>query len=133
MSASVRKSVSKVVLLNIGVDVAQVRRRHQILTDAGFKVLDAESVERALKLATSPDVQVAIFGHRISARERLQISTALKRRNPAIRIVVMYETSVQKTELADAVLQIHLPAADLVHSIEYLLNHRPGRPVSNQG
>lgn len=129
MSRSVQKSVGPIALLNIGVDGAQLRRRRQILVDAGFKVLDADTVERAVKLAGISDIRVAIFGHRISSRERLEASNALKRSNPAILIVVMYETSVNKTELADAVLQINLPPADLVHSIEYLLSDR-SRAVS---
>jgi DNA-binding NtrC family response regulator len=133
VSASVRKPIAAVVLLNIGIDRVELRRRRQILTSAGFKVIDATSAEEALHLTQKTNVRVAIFGHRIPAGQRLEISNVLKRQNPGLRIVVMYEASAQKTELADAVLQISLPPADLVHSIEYLLADRSGRTVSHQG
>ncbi len=122
MSKAGRKQPSRSVLLNIGVDQAYLSRRHEALASAGFTVVDAASVEEGLKLAKGRDVQVAILGHRISPTERLKISQALKRGNSKIRLVVMYDRSISKTELADAVLQIDLPPTDLVHSIEYLLD-----------
>jgi type III secretory pathway lipoprotein EscJ len=60
------------------------------------------------------------------------MAEALRAVNSALRIVVMYDRSASKTEHADAVLQIDVPPADLVHSIEYLLdgNTAPGRTAS---
>ena len=110
------------VVLNIGTDRQYLLRRSEILAAAGYHVIDTFLPDRALVLAKGKNVRIAIFGHRISAPDRVRISQLLKSANPALRLVVMYEQSASKTEHADAVLQINVPPADLVHTVEYLLN-----------
>ena len=116
------KHKPRVLLLNIGVDREYRERRHKVLSAAGFSVIDASTVDRALQLAERQDLAVAIFGHLVRAEDRLRISSTLRAKNPAVRLVVMYEGSVKRTEHADAVLQIDGPPADLIHSIQYLLS-----------
>lgn len=108
-------------ILNIALDRNYLVRRHAILSDAGFEVRDATSVKEVLELIQESVFQIAIFGHLLPAADRLRLSEALKQRNPSIRLVVMYNYSVNQTERADAVLQINLPPADLVHTVEYLI------------
>ena len=111
------------VVLNIGVSQSYLIRREQILHDAGFAVVNS-SVEEAKASLANSDVCLVIFGHLVPASDRLTISGALRKSNPHIRIVVMYDHSVQRTESADAVLQRDVPAERLVHTVEYLLTGR---------
>jgi DNA-binding NtrC family response regulator len=119
---AVRKRKFRTILLNIGIDSRYLARRREILAGAGFNVLDALSVKDALAIAKDHPVSVAIFGHRIAAADRLQISDELKRKNPKIRLVVMYDHSVSRTESADAVLRVDVAPDDLIHTVEYLLS-----------
>jgi DNA-binding NtrC family response regulator len=123
----VRRRDSLVVVLNIGIDHAYLLRRRKILAGAGYQVFDATSVGEALTLASRSGAHLAIFGHLIPPADRMQIGSALRAANPAIRVVVMYDRSATKTEQADAVLQIDLPPEDLIHTVEYLLSggHSP--------
>lgn len=115
---------SKFTVLNVGINQAFLERRQQILEGAGFTVVST-TVNMALPAAKDHDnVRLAIFGHLVHADDRLKISEALRRKNPNIRLVVMYDHSVKKTESADAVLQINVPAADLIHTVEYLLSNK---------
>jgi DNA-binding NtrC family response regulator len=131
VSAAIQNHQSPTVVLNIGVDKRQVDRRHGILADAGFEVIDAFSAQEAMSSARGYDVRIAIFGHRLRLAERLNIAEQLKKSLPRLRTVVMYEQSAIKTEHADAVLQINVPPADLVHTMEYLLSDdgSKGRPA----
>jgi ActR/RegA family two-component response regulator len=132
VSAAIQDHQTATVVLNIGVDQAYLDRRHAILVQAGFQVIDAASAREAVTHARGRDVRIAIFGHRLGLSERLKIADELKRSMPGIRIVVMYDQSVSKTEHADAVLQINVPPADLVHTMQYLLSSEAsskGRPL----
>jgi DNA-binding NtrC family response regulator len=116
------------ILLNIGVDRRYLARRREILASAGFTVRDAVTAEEALAGAQSSAVSIAIFGHRVPATDRVKISEALKRINPRIRLVVMYDHSISRTESADAILRVDVAPDDLIHTVEYLLGS--GRPGS---
>lgn len=118
-----RKSKRKVIVLNVGASRPFLERREEILADAGFAVVSTP-VNTALAAAHDHDVRLAIFGHLVHPADRLKISEELRRKNPAVRLVVMYDHSVKKTESADAVLQINVPPADLVHTVEYLLSDK---------
>lgn len=122
MGKAVKKQNERTVLLNIGIDEQYLLRRHQILCGAGFDVIDATSVEEALTIASHSGIRVAIFGHRVPAIDRLTISDGLKRTNPGIRLVVMYNNSVSRTESADAVLRVDVSPDDLIHTVQYLLS-----------
>lgn len=109
-------------ILNIGIDSRYLQRRHQILSEAGFQVIDAGTADEAFASLDGRPVRVAIFGHRLPLADRLTICSELRKRIPALRVVVMYDHSASKTEQADAVLQINVPAEDLVHTMQYLLS-----------
>ena len=115
------------MVLNIGVSRSYLVRREQLLREAGFEVVNA-SVEQAEAAAGNSEVRLAIFGHLVHPSDRVKISHALRARNPRVRIVVMYDHSAQRTESADAVLQIDVPADRLLHTVEYLLGD--GHPSS---
>ena len=125
MSASFDSQNLRTVVLNIGIDKTFLARRNQVLSRAGFEVIDATGPSEALERVCARDVRIAIFGHRLPLADRLQIANELKRILPLIRIVVMYDQSASKTEHADAVLQINVPPADLVHTLHYLLAPDP--------
>ncbi|ABF42990.1 hypothetical protein Acid345_3990 [Candidatus Koribacter versatilis Ellin345] len=120
-SRAFRRSKRKSVVLNIGIHQKHLSVRETILSGAGFPVVSA-SVEEALAAAAENDVRLAIFGHLVHPSDRLKISIALRRRSPQVRLVVMYDDSARHTEAADAVLQINVPPADLVHTVQYLLS-----------
>ncbi len=120
-SRALRRPKRQSIVLNIGINQKFLSRRQEILAGAGFTVVNA-SVEDALAAAAENDVRLAIFGHLVHPSDRLKISIVLRRRNPQVRLVVMYDHSAHKTEAADAVLQINVPPADLVHTVEYLLS-----------
>ncbi len=121
---ALRKPQKKAIVLNIGVSQKHLVRREAILRDGGLAVASA-SVEQALATAAQHDVQLAIFGHLVHPSDRLKISIALRRQNPRVRLVVMYDDSAKQTETADAVLRINVPPADLVHTVQYLLCEGP--------
>jgi hypothetical protein len=116
-----RKESKVQVVLNIGISQSYLSRREEILRTAGFAVVNA-TVEGTLVMIAEYDVCLAIFGHLVHPSDRVKLSDTLRRRNPNVRIVVMYDYSVRKTESADAVLQINVPPADLIHTVEYLLS-----------
>lgn len=122
MGKALRKRNIPSILLNIGIDRQYLARRREILASAGFDVRDAMTGEEALAVAKGSGVSIAIFGHRVAARDRLEISEALKRSNPRIRLVVMYDHSVSRTESADAILRVDVAPDDLIHTVEYLLS-----------
>lgn len=119
------------VVLNIGLQKHYLARRREILESAGFEVFDAGDTKQAVALCRQKAPQIAIFGHLLPASERLQMVEELRAVRAELRIVVMYDRSVYKTEHADAVLQIDVPPIDLVHTLEYLLGgNAAGRSAS---
>lgn len=115
------KDPRKTAVLNVGLDQEWLLRRQHILGDAGFDVYNASSFDEARQVSRGREFRVVIFGHLIPVAERLRIFEVMKKANPRVRQVVMYDHSATKTESADAILRINVRAGDLVHTVEYLL------------
>jgi hypothetical protein len=67
---------------------------------------------------------VVIIGHAVPERKRNRIAQSLKLRSPQTAVVLFYRGSIQRTELADAILNADGNHKDLPFTVEHLLSRR---------
>ncbi len=118
-------------VLSIGLKKDALAERHRILREAGFEVVSSGVHEPLEPLASATRFQVAIFGPLVPESERNQAAARLVRACPHIRIIMLYEDTIRKAELADAVLNVKISSDDLARTVRYLIDKqqldRPGR------
>jgi hypothetical protein len=109
-------------ILSIGVDKTLLAERHRMLRDAGFQVVPTGLGESFEPLASDPQFQVAIFGPFVPEAARNQAAACLLRNCRHIKIIMIYQGTIRKAEMADAVLSINVSCEDLVQTVHYLID-----------
>jgi hypothetical protein len=66
-------------------------------------------------------VDVVVIAHGLSLIERSDVQDTVRLLRPKPRVVLLYDTSISKTEQADAVLNVNSEPQHLVQTIRYLL------------
>lgn len=112
------------VVLSIGYSLPLLSKRNRLLRSAGFKVLTATSLARALRIANSHPLDVVVLGHRIPAGDRTRIAAKIKSIDLGVGIIMLYRDAIEHAELADAILNLNGDPYDLIQTIRYLRSKR---------
>lgn len=91
------------------------------LREAGYAIHAAPTVREALASMRQERADVVVVGHGLSLAERVEIEDAVRQLQPKPRVVLLYDTSISRTEQADAVLNVNSEPQHLVQTIRYLL------------
>jgi DNA-binding response OmpR family regulator len=89
------------------------------LDEAGFNVKVA-TIQQALYDTTEINPGVVILGEGLAVQDRMRFIRGARRRDPNVRVILLYRGSVDNTELADAVLSVAVDPKDLVQTIQEL-------------
>jgi hypothetical protein len=112
-------------VLSIGYLQDFLRKRNLHIRNGGHKVTPARSVQAAIDLAEQDAFDVLVFGHGVPTADRNFIAGHFKSAYPRVAIIFLYESRIEKAELADAILNVHGDPGDLVQTIEYLSQRKP--------
>jgi len=107
-------------VLSVGYLQEFLKKRNEHIAGGGHTVIPATSIEQALALASEDKFDVMVFGHFVPTEDRNTIARYFKEHFPLIAIIFLYETHIEKAELADAILNVHGDPQDLVQTITYL-------------
>ncbi len=94
------------------------------LRDAGCKLHTVATAEEGVVSVRQIRADVVVIGHGLSLADRIKVEDAARQLHPKPRIVLLYDTSISKTEQAEAVLNINSEPQHLVQTIRYLLTGR---------
>ncbi len=108
------------VVLYIADDSAVSVSHSSSLSEAGY-ALHRFAAQHAIQEVEQLKPGVVVIGHGVSLEDREQIEDVVRRLCPKPRLVMLYDTSIAQTELADAVLNINSEPQHLVQTIRYLL------------
>jgi DNA-binding NtrC family response regulator len=107
-------------VLSVGYLQDFLKKRNEHIERGGHQVIPAMSIEQSLALANEDKFDVMVFGHFVPAEDRNNIARYFKEHFPHIAVIFLYESHIDKAELADAILNVHGEPADLVQTITYL-------------
>ena len=113
-------------VLSIGILQEPLKRRNQALRRAGFRVVSAASSGEALRDLAADDFDVAVLGHGLPDHERSAIASGLRRNSPATFVIMLYEASLRRDELADALLMLSEEPQHLVSTIRHFAESKAG-------
>jgi DNA-binding NtrC family response regulator len=99
-------------------------RRAQLLSSHGLTVSSVTQKDEALRLAKMISPDIVIFGHKVPPNLRASLSRHMKKVNPDVQMIYMYQGSTDGTELADAILNLDSEPEVLVETIHYLKERR---------
>jgi DNA-binding response OmpR family regulator len=113
-------------VLSVGYLVEQLQDRNQRLRKAGFTVDSTSDSDRAFALASANHYDCTVLGLAVPESVRNDIAAAVREKNPAAIVVMLYWGSIQNAELADAVLSVKTSDDDLQSILKHLLAIRSG-------
>ena len=113
-------------ILSIGFDKALSQVRNAALAGAGYAVDAARSGEEAQAFIIANWYDAVVIGEAVPDGTRAQLAQRIKRANPRIIVVMMYQAAIAHTELADAVLSSGDPT-HLLDALSMLLRDREQR------
>ncbi|MGC2694571.1 MAG: hypothetical protein WA738_02160 [Candidatus Angelobacter sp.] len=111
--------MAKVLLVGYIREIME--ERLNVLLAGGHEV-EIASAWKAADQATSPFIcDVAVLGSCVPEQERSQIARSLISANPAIKIIMVYFSSIKNTELADALLPKTAGSEDILRAVNHIL------------
>jgi PleD family two-component response regulator len=113
-------------ILSFGYVADRLQQRNELLQQAGFVVDEAIHESQALRLAASNEYIGLVIGASVEHSIRNQLAQAVRIRNPHAIVVMLYESSIEDTELADAVLNRDAGDQELPQVMLQLLMSRCG-------
>ena len=112
--------MAKVLLVSYVLELLE--ERNHVLLAAGHRPTVAADCKSAY-LAIEQDIyDVAVLGFSVPEQERNEMARRLVSANPNIRIVMIYFASVEKTELADALVPTTAGASEILRAVNHVLN-----------
>ncbi len=96
-----------------------VLSREKAFSEAGFDVNSTTSPAEVAALIGAKRCDVLVVGHTVPENERNRVASLFRSRNPGGRIVFLYLGSIQNADLADAVISVTNPPADLAITIAH--------------
>ena len=91
--------------------------REQAFREAGFHVQSATTCDEAIAVIRGGHHDVLVVGMAADEEERNRIAAAFKSKNPGGTVVFLYHGSIRNAEMANAVLSVVNPPADLARAI----------------
>ncbi len=94
--------------------------RKSLFRDAGYALQGVSGPEALDELARTK-VDLVVLGHTLPRDERLRLEAAIQQLRSRPRVIMLYESSIDGAERADAVLNASSGPEDLIRTIQYLL------------
>jgi len=99
-----------------------LEERFHVLQTAGHSPAMAADRETAFEAIEQDVYDVAVLGYSVPEQERNEMARRLIQANPNARIVMIYFSSVENTELADALIPTTAGAPDVLRAVNHVLN-----------
>jgi hypothetical protein len=117
-----QESQPKIIV--IGSVESAMERLSQKLNGAGFTEVKRQPIAN-IAIRKNDAAQIAIFLPKVAAESRNSAAYRLRKVNPALKIVMLYEHNISGTEVADAVINANCETEDLARVISYLTRKSP--------
>ncbi|HEY1938171.1 MAG TPA: hypothetical protein VGJ33_09575 [Candidatus Angelobacter sp.] len=115
-------------VLLVGYVAEFLQSSDRVLRAAGHQVTTAPSFITAITTIELGSFDVAILGFSVPAPERSELARRLKQASPGAKIIMLYFSDIEHTELADALLPTTSSAEDVLRTVNHLLaGHRPSQ------
>jgi CheY-like chemotaxis protein len=111
--------MAKVLL--VGYIREHLEERKNVLHAGGHHATAAANQQAAYQAIEQDTFDVAVLGFSVPEQERNAIARRLTQSNSDTRIVMIYFTSVQNTELADALIPTTANAQDVLRAVNHVL------------
>ena len=111
--------MAKVLLVSYLRELLEERRN--ALHAAGHQATMAQSPEAAFAAIKLNSFDVAVLGFSVPEQERNDIARGLIRANPETKIVMIYFSSIEHTELADVLIPTTANAQDVLRAVNHVL------------
>lgn len=111
-------------VLCFGKTEERVARRCEVLRAAGYSATGVGDYQAAAQAAESTEYDALVLGQQVDEAERNELARKMRRANPDLLIVMLYDGSIRSTELADAILNVRGEAADLVQTLTFLAQRK---------
>lgn len=98
-----------------------LQSKMNILNDAGYQISTAVNPEEAHFRASESGFDLVIFGNCVPAPDRSRIAANFKQKHAGIRVIMPYVSSIEKVELADALVPATATPQDLLRAVTHLL------------
>lgn len=98
----------------------------EALASAGFTTTKVNTMSAALGAVGPGQYKVMILAHTIPTGDRRRVEGEAKRRNPNIKIVLMYEGQQDRDVFASAFVEINDPPSAMVETVRALLTPEKG-------
>jgi DNA-binding response OmpR family regulator len=108
-------------ILSFGYIEDLLRKRHQLLADAGFDVTSLETKSAVVRLLEREAFDVLVIGHGVPLRDRNEVAGKAKCQT-GTQIIFLYRWNINKAEYADAVLSVDGCAEHLLETIQRIAN-----------
>ena len=112
-----RESQPKIVIIG-SVDDAMEKLSRK-LRDANFTQLEPQPISTA-NARKCGRANLAIFLPKIAKECRIDFALKLRKANPSLKIVMLYDHAITGTEVADAVINANCETEDLARVVSYL-------------
>lgn len=109
-----------VKLLSIGVLIDSLVRQNPALCQAAFCKESLNAVQ-AFSMLRKKRYDCVVIGPGVAENARNQLASLAKGSNPNIVVIMLYDGSIRRTELADAVLNAASVEHNLAETIVHLL------------
>jgi len=108
-------------ILLVGYIRELLEERRNVLYAAGYHVTLASGRDTAFQAIEQDTFDAAVLGYSVPEEERNEIARRLVRANPDTKIVMIYFTSVQNTEFADALIPTTAGAPEVLRAVNHVL------------
>ncbi len=99
-----------------------LRERQAAFASAGFEVIAASDLRKAMQAVGGASLDVVVLGQGIPENERTQIARAAREKNVRAKLLMLYLGSIHNAELADALLHGTVRPEEICSTVTYLLN-----------
>ena len=123
-----RESQPKIIIIG-SIDGAMENLSRK-LHDADFTNLERQPISK-INARKGNGAHIAIFLPRIAREYRTEAAQKLRKANPGLKIVMLYDHTISGTEVADAVINANCETEDLARVVAYLT--RKGTQEKAQG
>ena len=89
------------------------------LKDAGLTSIREKQLTES-ELPKSASADIVVFLPKTPKEPRNQVARQLRKANPSLKIVMLYDNTISGTEIADAVINANCEIEDLVRVLAYL-------------
>ena len=89
------------------------------LKEAGFRNVTEKQLKEVERLRKT-SAEIVIFLPKTPTEPRNQVAKQLRKANPSLKIVMLYDNTISGTEVADAVINANCEIEDLVRVLTYL-------------